>query len=205
MKKFLILLQIVAFCSILQAQKLINVNPNPTGDPWIAGGFRELTTEEASKIPDLVLPVTLSPVALPSRVSNATSPYFRSIIIQSGGSCSQASGMAYVYTYEVNFMRGIPSKDSVHLYPSHFTYNFLNKGDDNNGSNYTDGWQILKECGIPSIADYGGLYPITDSGWMSGYDKYLRAMDNRVSDYYKIDIGTPAGAGSPEKMALRPR
>lgn len=193
MKKILITLQILLACFLIQAQKLVNINPDPNGEPWLVGGFRELTPEEISKIPELVLPSMAGPVALPYRVSNATSPYFRSIIMQQGGSCGQASGIAYAYTYEVNFMRGIPSKDSANLYPSHFTYNFLNSGDDTKGSNYTDGWQIIKECGVPSILDYGGLYPMEDTGWMSGYDKYRRAMGNRVLTYYKIDIGTPAG------------
>jgi hypothetical protein len=172
MKKWIFLICLLNGFFVLQAQQVVNVNPNTKGEPWLVGGYRELTQEEIDKIPELVLPATLTRSALPSRVDNSKNKYFRPIILQQDGSCSQSSGVAYSYTYEINFLRGLSSKDSVNQYPSHFTYNFLNGGSGKNGSNYTDGWQIIKENGVPGVVDYGGLYPIGDKGWMTGFNKY---------------------------------
>ena len=192
MKKsiFLILLLISTFG---YSQSVKNVNPDKNGDPWIVGGYRELTAPEDALIPELTLPYQIQRSSLPGKCSNAGQPYFRGVVIQHHGSCSQTSGIAYVYTYEINLMRGLASKDSSHLYPSHYTYNFLNEGDGTKGSNYTDGWQIIKENGCPSFKEYGGLYPMEEKGWMSGYQNYYKGMVNRVSDYYKIKTGTPEG------------
>jgi len=174
------------------SQPLKNLNPDKEGEPWIVGGYRELTPSEIENIPILELPEFYRN-SLPSKLNNAKLPYFRSIVLQADGSCSQNSGVAYVFTYETNFLKNIPSKDSENLYPSHFTYNFLNGGDGKNGSNYTDGWQIIKENGVPNVKTYGGLNPLDDDGWMTGYDKYVSGMPNRVLDYYRIKIGTPKG------------
>lgn len=186
-------LLIIIFPFVGWGQTIRNINPDPFGEPWIVGGFRELSEAEISKIPELVLPENTERASLPSRINNAKLPYFRSIVLQADGSCSQNSGVAYVFTYEINYLRGVPSTDSVNLYPSHYTYNFLNGGSGKNGSNYTDGWQIIKENGVPNLKTYGGLNPLGDNGWMSGYDKYESGMGNRVSDYYRIKIGTPQG------------
>ena len=192
MKRFLLFAFLISFIS-LDAQNLINVNPDPNGEPWIVGGFRELTDKEIEDIPEWSPEISSYRITLPSRVDNTLHTYFRSIVLQSGGSCSQASGISYIYTYEVNRLRNLPSIDSVNLYPSHFTYNFLNNGNDDNGSNYTDGWQILKDNGCPTLKEYGGLYPIGDKGWISGYDTYYKGMENRVISYYRLKVNTPEG------------
>lgn len=193
MKKIIFYIFIVFNLSGAIAQNIHNVNPDPNGDPWIVGGFREPSSVELNKIPELVLPQTLTRSELPYRIDNSTNQYFRGIVLQQGGSCAQTSGIAYVYTYEVNLLRGLSSKDTGNQYPSHFTYNFLNGGSGNNGSNYFDGWQLLKINGCPNFVDYGGLYSMGDKGWLSGYDKYYHGMSNRVSSYYKISVNTPDG------------
>ena len=175
------------------AQNIHNVNPDPNGDPWMAGGFSELNSAELNKIPELVIPQTVSRSELPYRVDNSPNQYFRGIILQQDGSCAQTSGIAYVYTYEVNLIRGLSSKDTANQYPSHFTYNFLNGGSGDKGSNYYDGWQLMKANGCPNYIDYGGLYNLGDKGWLSGYDKYYHGMSNRVAGYYKISVSTPEG------------
>jgi len=192
MKKIALLILLIIPISVF-SQQIKNINPDKNGEPWIVGGFRDLSETEITKIPELILPELIKRASLPYRINNSKQPYFRSIVLQADGSCSQNSGIAYVFTYEINFLRGIHSTDSNNLYPSHFTYNFLNGGDGKNGSNYTDGWQIVKENGVPDLKTYGGLNPLDDDGWMSGYDKYKTGMVNRVSDYYRIKINTPKG------------
>ena len=49
----------------------------------------------------LVAPV-LPAFSLPVSVDNSTSTAFPPIIDQTGGSCAQASGIGYMFTYEVN-------------------------------------------------------------------------------------------------------
>jgi hypothetical protein len=193
MKKIILYIFLSICFSQAIAQHIENINPDPNGDPWLVGGLRALSPEEIAKIPSLPVFQTATTVTLPYRVNNSKNQYFRSIILQQDGSCAQTSGIAYVYTYEVNLLRGLSSKDTANQYPSHFTYNFLNGGSGDNGSNYTDGWQLLKVNGCPNYIDYGGLYNLGDRGWMTGYDKYYHGMSNRVLDYYKIEVGTPQG------------
>jgi hypothetical protein len=192
MLKYRFLFAALFFATFLFGQN----NNHPTipenGLPEFFGEFRPLTLDEIEDIPELDIQASRRN-NLPSRVDNSTNKYFRGIILQKGGSCSQASGIAYNFTYQINYLRNLDSKDSANQYPSHFTYNFLNKGSGDNGSNYTDGWEIVKENGCPNLIDYGGLYPIGNKGWMSGFVKYWRAMNNRVLEYYRIDVSDEEG------------
>ena len=44
---FTLVLFCICLCGItLQAQDLINLNPDKNGEPWIVGGLRPLTTED---------------------------------------------------------------------------------------------------------------------------------------------------------------
>jgi hypothetical protein len=46
---------------------------------------------------------------------------------------------------------------------------------------YVNALNIVKENGIPNVTDWGGFNAGYDNyNWMSGYDKYYRAMQNRV-------------------------
>jgi hypothetical protein len=129
---------------------------------------------------------------LPGYLDNSTNSFFRSIFNQADGSCAQASGVGYTYTYEVNRLHNTSPSSNTRKYPSHYTYNFLNSGSGENGSFYTDGWEIIKSNGCPTVATYGGM-SVTDRYWMSGYDKYEGSMNTRVKDYFSINIGTAEG------------
>ncbi len=196
MKKILFLLTFTLIFFSGNAQ-LKNVNPDPHGEPWYIGGLRIPSKAELAKIPTVQLAENAAlknAIILPSTHDNTTQPYFRPIFNQSDGSCSQSSGVAYNFTYEINRERGTDASLSVNQFPSHYTYNFLNDGDGNNGSWYTDGWDIIKANGCPNIPTYGGDL---DSGgpkkWMSGYNNYESGMNNRVKEYFAIDVSTPAG------------
>ena len=192
------------FCGALtinaqnQPPAIENVNPDPNGEPWYVGGF-SISPEEEAEMKKEVKPLTLEGRKsklknLPSEIDNSlNADLFRPIFNQLGGSCSQASGVAYVFTYEMNYHRGLSSALPQNQYPSHYTYNFLNSGSGDNGSNYYTGWKIIQEIGCPSLDLYGGLYPIGNNGWMSGYDAYYAGMHNTIFDYWTIDVGTEAG------------
>lgn len=171
---------------------LINLNPDPDGEPWIAGGVDEKEWNEAfSDAVEFKLPqrrALSKTAALPTSFDNSTHPAFRPIFNQKGGSCAQASGVAYVYTYEINCRRGLSSDIPENQYPYDFTYNFLNSGDGNNGSNTNTGWNIIKAIGVPNVKDYGGFGLGKHTRWVSGYDVYLNGMQNRLKEYFYITI-----------------
>jgi len=196
MKKILLLCFILLNLNRLTAQ-IKNVNPDPNGAPWYVGGLRIPSQEELSKIPSVTLShqvLQRSVNALPSQLDNTSQPYFRPIFNQSDGSCAQSSGVAYNFTYEINRERGTSAAVSQNQYPSHYTYNFLNDGDGEHGSFYTDGWDIIKANGCPNIPTYGGALDTGGpSRWMSGYQNYESGMDNRVKEYFAIDVNTPDG------------
>ncbi|NOR45207.1 MAG: hypothetical protein GQ534_06420, partial [Candidatus Delongbacteria bacterium] len=203
MKKILVIVSLLLTTVFLNAE-LINLNPDPSGEPWYAGGWKQPTAEEQEKIdalPKLTLPEVYKnrKEKLVTELDNTNEPYFRPIFNQVGGSCAQASGVAYTYTYEQNFTRGTSAQVPENQYPSHYTYNFLNSGSGSIGSTYFQGWDIIKNGGCPDVTTYGGmLWPSTDyalanSLWMDGYTKYEAGMNNRIDEVISIPVGTPEG------------
>lgn len=164
-------------------------------------GNRELTEAESeflANLPEVQMPAPVSGAEaggtgwLPLSVNNALNKFFRPIFSQSGGSCGQASGVGYAFTYEINFERNLSAALEANQYPTHYTWNFLNGGA-GNGSWYFDGWQIIKDNGCPNIPTFGELNG-DDTRWMSGYDNYFKGMQNRVKEIAQItNVNTPAG------------
>lgn len=193
MKSTLVIFIIVLSLLSSKAQT-INVNPDKSGEPWLVGGLRLPSQAELNKIPELKIPNSYKTrkLSLPTALDNSTNDYFRPVFNQSHGSCAQASGIGYTFTYEMNCMRGTDANVQANQYPTHYTYNFLNQGSGDNGSWYMDGWNIIKANGCPTIPTYGGLAGSAQK-WMSGYSKYESSMENRVKDYFMIDVGTPSG------------
>ncbi|MCD4794062.1 MAG: T9SS type A sorting domain-containing protein [Bacteroidales bacterium] len=193
MRNFLLSGVFILSVFISNAQ-IINVNPDKNGEPWIVGGLRVPSQEEINKIPVLTFPEEYNTKDLPSSLDNSTTQYFRPIFSQTHGSCAQASGTAYLFTYEINRIRETSANISSNQFPSHYTYNFLNGGSGANGSWMQDGWEIIKASGCPTVATYGGLTNSeSDKYWMSGYDDYISGTDNRVSEIFSINVGTPEG------------
>lgn len=191
--KYLVLLFFISITQ-LSAQDLINLNPDPKGEPWYVGKLRKLTDEDYKKIeqtPKLKLPSNFEKASLPVIVDNSLNKYFRPIFNQTNGCCGQASGIGYNFTYAINFARDLASNTTQTQYPTHYTYNFLNGGADN-GSFYFDGWEVINANGCPNVNTYGGMYS-TLTSWISGYDKYYSAMQNRTLDVFTIDVSTLQG------------
>lgn len=133
-------------------------------------------------------------VVLPSSVDNSTQPYLRPVFSQSGSVCEQSASVGYNFCYEINRLRDLPADTSLNQYPDHFTYNFMNAtypyyGE---GVSYFHTFDILYDAGNPTVAVYGPM-DIDDYYWMSGYEKYYSAMQNRISNVNSIDVGTPEG------------
>ncbi len=186
-------LSILILFSISVNSQVRNVNPDKNSEPWLLGGLRIPSQEEINKIPVVVNSYEKSNKDLPTTLDNSTKPYFRPVFNQTDGSCAQASGIAYSFTYEINRERGTSANSGENQYPSHYTYNFLNNGDGANGSWFWDGWEIIKANGCPNVSTYGGLADNGAKYWMSGYGDYRTNMNNRVKDVFSIDVSTPDG------------
>jgi len=188
--KRLLLALMVLFLALSSQTQVTNINPDPDGDPWIVGGLRELTPadyEMLSKVPQWKPENPARLKDLPLQVDNSVNPWFRPIFSQSGGSCGQASGVGYNFTYEIDYERQVAANVPENQYPTHYTWNFLNGGV-GGGSWYFDGWMIIREGGCPTVAAYGGIAAGGPERWMTGYDMYYDAMSNRTLEFYAIDV-----------------
>ncbi len=181
---------------------LFNVNPDPDEEPWISGGGRALTEEEEKCIPELVLPEHYKDrvkYPLPDSVDNSRTRYFPPIFTQKGASCCQASGVAYIFSYEICRARDLDATDPLNIFPYGFAYNFINRGSTGTYSGFFDGWRMSEELGMPDLEIYGGQLEGTASqtSWVDGYDIYYQAMSNRYQESYKVTCTTNDGI---EKM-----
>ncbi len=128
---------------------------------------------------------------LPTSVDNSIHPYWRGVFWQGGCSCGQASSEGYVFTYEIDRKRDLDATLDENRYTYSFTYNFLHVGC---GASWLESQDIIREAGIPNVVTNGGI--MADPGlkrWLSGYDKYYSAMQNRINNVYGISVGTPEG------------
>lgn len=148
--------------------------------------------QKLASIPEYIFVTRDQPAILPASVDNTLQPYFRPLFNQSGLECGQAASIGLNFTYEIDFARNVAANTTQNQYATHFTYNFINGGSDA-GVSYFETWEIVKRCGTPTAADYGGLSTGGASRWMTGYDKYYNAMHNRISDVYTINAGDENG------------
>jgi hypothetical protein len=190
---------LLAFCLSLSYAELVNLNPDPDGEPWWAGGVSEPSPEQMEKIKALPV-ITLSEKykdrkdPLPSSTDNSALQFFRPVFNQAGGSCGQASGVGYNFTYEMNLVRNTSANTADNQFPTHHTWNFLNNGN-GSGSWYFDGWDIIKDNGCPNVTTYGGMWPSSsrDIKWLDGYSLWKAGMGNRVTEQFTIPVKTPEG------------
>ena len=130
-----------------------------------------------------------SSVKLPAKLNLAKSKYFPDIFNQTGWSCNQSSSIGYLLTFELNRLRNADGGLPENRYPPMFVWNFLNGGNYGTGVSYFDSWEIIKAAGTPNEVDYPNVSDL--NWWMSGYDRYYRAMQNRVLENYSLPVGTP--------------
>ena len=145
-------------------------------------------------LPELKLPAGYENRELPYMVDNSTQIYMRPAYQQDGLSCGQASLVGYAFTYEMARARNLNASLTQNQYPSHFAWNFMNGGDGYYGVSSLHSMQILKEYGMPNVADYGGTMGYGGPRrWLSGYDQYYNGMHNRITRASQIQVGTPEG------------
>lgn len=193
MKKFItIVIGIALFATSLTTNAQ---NGNGTPAYCLCGGL-VVTPEiesELANIPLLKITPSSRALSLPNRVDNSERPWFRDIFLQTDGCCGQAAGVGYTFTYEVNRIRNLEANTIENLYPTHFTYNFTNEIDTNRGSWPHHGWEVIKQMGVPTVQDYGGMFknmtsPNRINVWETGYEHYYHALTNKVVLSYEKEI-----------------
>ncbi len=125
-------------------------------------------------------------------LDNSQLPFFRPVFSQYGWSCGQASSIGYNFTYEINRARDLSAGIDTTQYHPGFTFNFFNEGEDGVGVCYYHTFDAIKHAGNPTVHDLGDI----ENGltiWMNSYDKYYRAMQNRLEDVYSIYVGDEEG------------
>mgnify|MGYP006277701783 CR=1 FL=1 len=188
----IILLVIFTIISKDSITQVVNMNPDPNGPPWWSGGVSQPDSATLARIHEIPFIYQRSFSTLPSIVDNSLKKYMRPVFRQLHGSCAQASGVGYIFTYEINWLKNTSANDSSRLYPTHFTYNFLNDGSGSNGSHIVDGWDIIMQSGCPNIKEYGGMSSdFSDTRWMTGYEKYYKALQNKIDSIFKINFRNP--------------
>ena len=134
-----------------------------------------------------------NPTTLPWSHDNSGWMYMRPVFTQIAYECGQAAGIGYNFTYEINRLRNVSSATQENQYPTHFAWDWLNNAGNTTGVNCIEAWNILKDAGTPNVLTYGGMNTGGTERWMSGYNNYYSAMQNRVLDYGMIEVATPEG------------
>ncbi|MDY0078058.1 MAG: hypothetical protein RBR87_12375 [Bacteroidales bacterium] len=197
-KKVYNLFACAIFAMHLSAQ-VVNVNPDPNGEPFIGGDGIITPPEIEATVPFMALRPESAAAELPTVVDNSQLIYMPPVFNQrNSGSCVQVAELWYSFGYEVNRLRGVQAgngiDDLTNLYHPFYSYNFLNGGNGQSETFYKSGFMILKDNGCPSYEVY--VDPAIDWSnpskylyWMNSYNNYLSGMQNKISGYENITWG----------------
>jgi hypothetical protein len=197
MRKILTLACLICAVTLLTAQDLpesIRLNQMMQNHP--PQDLKESDAARLLSLPVLKMPeyYKINKVTLPYMVDNSTQPYFRPIGWQQGYECGQSAGIAYNFTYELDRLRNVPASQLENQIVTHFSWDFLNNGEQYVGASAFDGWEIVRAAGSPNAVDYGGSISWGDhTRWMSGYATYYAAMNNRLNSAYQLNVSTEEG------------
>lgn len=152
----------------------------------------QILIRPGKNLPRLVMKAR-SEMERPQSLDNSNSPFFPPIINQHGGSCAQASGIHYLFSYEMNrTLEREVNNDKKRYFSYRYTWHFLNGGHDE-GSFASDGLEIAMHQGVMTAANYGPSQDESFFRWTSGYNKYYDAMHFRVKEMKEIDLSDMEG------------
>lgn len=193
-KRNILLIAYLALSSFIFGQQS---NPDQFNVPFNQSASSSIGVQAGLQFPDyplLEVPPSKLSAQLPSSVDNSVFPYLRPVFYQQGASCGQSASVAYNFCYEINRLRQLASNVSDNQYPSHFTWNFMNAGVYYGvGVSYFHSFEILRKLGCPNETLFGSILNGDEYVWMSGYDKYLASMHNRIKEIHSINVSTPLG------------
>jgi hypothetical protein len=180
-----------------QAQ-IINMNPNPNGDPWISGSAVAPSPAAWDDAVEFTPSAASLATQLPTYVYNEDQLWFPSIFNQYYNACCvQVAEIWYTFAYEINRKRGVAASDlplKTNLYHPLYTYNFLNSGTSTAYTYFKSGFNIIKQNGCPSWDIYDD--PCLNNPnlnikyWMTGFEKYKQGMNNTISDIYTFNFSS---------------
>jgi hypothetical protein len=191
---FLVLIIFFLTATLLPFVAVAQESHLKTGRPVISAAVRAYDSIRASRIPVLALPENLRGRSLPPVVDNSKNPYWPGIKDQyMFYTCQEYCGVTYTFGYEINRLKNHPGYHWEDTYPAHFTWNFLNNGQQATGVNFLQAFDILRWQGHITQDDYGVDTAFQSSGWPTGYEKYYRGMHNRIREVYAIPINSTEG------------
>lgn len=123
---------------------------------------------------------------LPTYIDNSKSKFFPKVFNQKGGSCGQASGVGYTYSYELNSLLNREANTTKNIISYMYTWNYINGGH-GWGSWPVQGWDIIKENGAISEFDF---HTTSFTEWTSGYKKYFDGMSYGVEKIGFIKVAS---------------
>lgn len=132
---------------------------------------------------------TRADLPLPAGIDNSRTKYFPAVFNQIGNSCSQASSIGYLFTYEMNRLLDRDASQAENTFSYFYTWNFLNDGKDE-GSFSESGLALARVNGVMNRKDFPDQMSAYRYSWASGYDKYIRAMHYRVKEILSIPLET---------------
>ncbi len=148
----------------------------------------------ASRIPVLTYSMDSFTETLPDSLDNSYYIWFPGILDQDGYfSCQQYCASAYTFGYEMNRLRNVDGHNLENKYAPHYMWHFFNQGAQYIGVNFLHTFHAMMEQGHMSNADYGDDLEQMEKGWITGYEKYYRAMKNRIRNVYSIPINSAEG------------
>ena len=126
---------------------------------------------------------------LPKSVDNSLSPHFPPIFSQIGNSCAQASGIGYLFTYEMNSLLNRDASLAENRFSYLYCWNFINGGKDEGGFS-SDGLSLSMSSGVMPESDFPRQTMQFQYYWASGFDKYLNALKYRAKSFNRIEIAS---------------
>lgn len=178
--------------------QVVNINPDPYDDPWIAGDAIPTPPEIEETVPFMVLTPESAATELPSVVDNSQLDYMTPVFHQKySASCVQVAELWYAFAYEINRYRNVSGgeeigdEDKNNQYHPFYSYNFYNKGIGSTYTSYKSGFQLIKESGCPNYEIYDDpaiewTSPTKYKYWMNSQENYYSGMDNKIEGYENI-------------------
>jgi hypothetical protein len=134
--------------------------------------------------------------SLPSAYDLTGSEHWPPIYKQTNWVCNQVAASFYMMSYETNLKKDISSQNPANCFSVYFPWNIGNGGYGWFGDHYIITMELMKEFGVPKFMEFPYDYPPDSSKWMTGYNLYYSAMNNRLENYYGIRVNTAAGITS---------
>lgn len=148
----------------------------------------------AMQVPLLPIPEPYRSRALPAVVDNTLHPCWPDIYHQgSYFSCQQYAGVVYTFAYEINRLRGLSASLPENRFPAHYTWSFMNNGEQYEGVNFLQSFEVIRQQGHMNYPDFGWDTISKTLRWANGYEKYYHGMRNRIRQVYAIEINCDAG------------